>query len=750
MLFTVYFATGEIIEPVDLQQAEEVIQNNTNKLIGILFVDPTRVDLAIGESNGQQESTISSLFTSIRGMFSSREGRTIYDFAHEISEDMTLLEIDTSGPEYHTLHELFEVENIPYLVLVYCNEIQFRGIPSRKNSKEIENIIASFGTSSGIDRYCSEGHMKAISSQGENQAISESSAVNSTINEIISAGRTPQYASSARTDPFYFGDNEAVYESRYYTNPMNGGLISNSQRYPKMVTNLSPVRPRLEVKPPQERISVVDTVTYYDDYSNRNIVRAPPTEITNVNIEETSAPIELEAPEEIFEEPLGFVVEQAQPWLVQEKVVELECDEVEAEEIAPPEEEPDVFHEIEIVEEPLETKQLEFNHVEPVVVQQVEVVHKPEVVVYEPPERTVVTPAYIEQKEPDKIVPVRVPQLIVNKIKPVSVPQKEPIIEKPEPENIQKGGTNLKVKQDQNTSSQSEMIQKIIENRVEIHDQPIIEVIEQPIVEFVERPPIYLNQYPQGYAVNQDPKLYYQNQNIQSERKDISTEAEILSKMMRGQRTSIPKPSINFQPPENVEVREKFEKVLEDEQSIVERINTLYEEDKALQAKMKQSEKEIQKSESQYNRAKRDIDRTIQESEKRMGILEKKLSELYIARDMALKARETLYQPCSQCKTDDAPPDGKIVRKHQKVPRRVMPSDQSNFHDFYESSLHQQKEGGNSPPMDKKEQRQVPQESMTRNMFGPQKIILPPNLQPKAEQGGDGQTKDEASPELSK
>lgn len=116
--FTLNFVKSEVIEPVSLSQAEEVIQDNINHLVGILYLDPTRIDLTLDGSNGNDEGAVGRFFSSIRGMFSSR-GKTIYDFGTEIGEKFSLLEIDTSNPEYHTLHQLFQVENLPYLVLVY-------------------------------------------------------------------------------------------------------------------------------------------------------------------------------------------------------------------------------------------------------------------------------------------------------------------------------------------------------------------------------------------------------------------------------------------------------------------------------------------------------------------------------------------------------------------------------------------------------------------------------------------------------
>lgn len=415
--------------------------------------------------------------------------------------------------------------------------------------------------------------------------------------EIIRPVQPPQMAANVRNDPFYYGDNEVVYEQQYYTNPMNGGLISKSSRNPNMVANLVPIRPVLEQKPPEERLAMVEEVTYYDNYSNRNVQKVQP----EVAVEAASPP-ELEDVyiEEIYEAPTPIA--EPEPELIIEEV-ELE--------------EESVFDELPVEEEEsIATKEVEINSIKPVTV--------PQTMIVELPEPTVITPAYIVQKQPDTLRPVSVAQRIVNTIKPVTVVQEEP----PAPESV--------------PTPQPEIIARVIENRVEIHDQPIIEVIEQPIVEVIERPPIYVERMVDN---PQDVPYYYGQTDFDRERKDITTEAEILSQIKRGPRRVISQPKINFQPPENVEVREKWEKVLEDEQAIVSKLNTLYEEDLELQKRIKDSETDIQKSEMQYTKAKQEIDKTIHDSENRMAILEKKLSELYLARDMALKARENLYKP---------------------------------------------------------------------------------------------------------
>lgn len=155
-------------------------------------------------------------------------------------------------------------------------------------------------------------------------------------------------------------------------------------------------------------------------------------------------------------------------------------------------------------------------------------------------------------------------------------------------------------------------------------------------------------------------------------------------------------PYINFQPPQNIEVREKWKQVLEDEEHIVDRLNTIYEGDQALQEKIQASEQEIRKSEELYNKAKAEIDNTIRESENKMRDYENKLNDLYQARELALKAREDIYKSCTKCNMEnEGTTEQKMKKPYRRVNRKSLPADQSNFHDLYESAMHKKSESKN-------------------------------------------------------
>ena len=78
------------------------------------------------------------------------------------------------------------------------------------------------------------------------------------------------------------------------------------------------------------------------------------------------------------------------------------------------------------------------------------------------------------------------------------------------------------------------------------------------------------------------------------------------------------------------------------------RINQLYADDLELSEKIKTSESEIKESEQMFTKAKTEIESTIKTSEGKMREYEYKLAQLYSAREMALKARESLYKSCTK------------------------------------------------------------------------------------------------------
>lgn len=547
LVLCIAFVHSEVIEATSLQQAEDIIKGNTNTVTGILFLDSTQVDATIDRSNGQEGS--SGFFASIRGMFSNK-GKSVYKYAEELGESIKVIEVDTSSTSLNEIKTLFNVTTVPYLVLVYKNQILFSGVPTRSNTNEIYDIINR--SDELISLTPEQGgpiHFKNVPQD----------IVRINADEVA-------FKPSSKDDPFYFGDNDPTYDQALYRNPMNGGLISKSDRIPGVQSNQRVVERKVNGQSstqskPYDRLSLVKDITYYNDYLTQDPMKGHP-------------------------EPIRVEIEKVPEVIVEDT--------------------PTVKNEIEI------------NHVRPI---KIELFKKEDPLVTQEVVLNKITPVKIPQSQPKPEPPLAVKKVELNKVTPVKIPQRQPRPVAPAPP-----------------------------------PKPIIVYHDLPPQEPFNPAPVY----------------------IQPSR--IVTVQEVI-------------PVI--QPIDTEEVDTKWQKVLEDEEVMIQRINQLYDEDLELSEKIKISEEAIKDSEEMFKKAKKDIDSTIQSSEEKMREYELKLAELYAAREMALKARESLYKPCTSCSTSSSETviEKRLVSGPQRVVRRRMPADQSNFHDLYESAKHSARQG---------------------------------------------------------
>ena len=595
-----------------LEQSEEVIQENVKNITGILFVDSTRVDTTLENTNGKEEGMVGNLLTSIRGMFSSK-GKTVYQFGQEIADSIPILEVDTNNKELYPLKDKFKVDTVPYLVLLYCNEILFADIPLKNNTNEIYDIVSTFEPNSPTKRYC-VGHT-ITSSEEEEKSRMELKSPEKVPERVVTISEGQHRFKSKIDDPYYYGDNEVDYDTKWYKDPMNGGLISKSSRVPGFnASEIVVEQPTIIIdsNKPYERLSLVDEVSYYEDFDTIERIKKepPPVKIEIDEIEEGTDIHEISLDiEETVSHNVTLNIEET---IVNE--VSLEIDKPSSKEISFP------F-----------ARKIKLDRIVPVKIAQVE-------------------PEIVEEEEKPTIV---------EKVEEVWVWEEE---EEP------------------------------VEEIIEVIKQPVIEIFEQPIIEVIEQPPIYIQRrVPSNskYYGNSDKTVYHEISSPQKASSEMKNKTEIYRRSSQPSRSSVKTSPVPPLPKsQNYEVKNQWKRVLDDEEQIMEKINRLYEEDKKLSSKIKESESVIRSSENKYKKAQKEIERQIKESEGKMSEYEKKLNSLYNARELALKAREDLYKPCTSCRVNTDSVVESRLNKPYKISSKSLPADQSNFHDLYESAMH--------------------------------------------------------------
>jgi hypothetical protein len=324
-----------------------MLNDDKNNITALFFIDPERMNEKIDQpTNTEEEGFFGNLFTSVRGMFNSKS-KTAVEFAQELGEEMTVIEIDSTNPEFKPMKDFFNIIDIPRLVILSDGNVLLNQAPSKKSSQAIEKVRATCLTT----------------------VTAEEIAQNVTSVVTIAPGHA-QFKPIDKDDPFYFGDNDAVYNEIYYKDTMNGGLISKSDRLPIGLagkTKETIEKTEQETKP-YDKLSLVDDISFYGNPVEEDTYGGHPPP---VRVEIERMPV-VEKRVVVIEEPVYI------------KVIDI----------------PDP-------EDPLVSNEIEFNTVRPVKIPQ--------------------GPAYVEHQ-------VVIPQVVVGRveldqIQPVRVSQVEPVQE---------------------------------------------------------------------------------------------------------------------------------------------------------------------------------------------------------------------------------------------------------------------------------------------------------------------------------
>ena len=415
-----------------------------HNVTALLFLDPTEINTSIDDLTMKEEpGFMGQMLGSIRGMFASK-GRTVNDLGKDLSTRLILIEIDATNPEFKSLNEMFNVTEIPYLVILQEGQTLFKAVPTKKTTKEVLDIISK------ADELCNI-KMHNGTETGEKGT------------EVITISpEKSQFKSIDKEDPFYFGDNVPVYDKALYTDPMNGGLIASSDRIPGFsappkIASIKeqPKEAELKSVKPSDRLSKVEKIAYYQDPLYKEDQISQPRRYRPVQVVQERQQV-VEAPKEVyvrqpvhsmndkaFEHPVNITVvkpqEKKEVIKITETIVEVPKP-VEAPknitQVTPVEIKTVVKEEVIIPEAPTRITNVTINQIRPVQVPQVTPVELPEVKEIELNQVRKVKIAQIKPVEIDQIVPVRVPQKVVEQAV-IQVPvARQSVVQQPPPQQI--------------------------------------------------------------------------------------------------------------------------------------------------------------------------------------------------------------------------------------------------------------------------------------------------------------------------
>ena len=571
------------------------MNSNQHNLTGLLFIEPAKIDEPINYTETQDEDSgfLGNLFSSVRGMFTSN-GKSVSKFAQELGDEMTLIEIDATNPDFNKMMGFFNVTSLPRLVAIHDGRVLVDETPTKKSVKSIKKASElCFQTT--VD--------ETIKDHSKNSVVT------------IAPGQA-QFKPINKEDPYYFGDNEATYEEKYYRNSMNGGLITKSDRIPinkngsKTYSVEKVEQSQSETSRGSGSLSLVNDISYYGDSIGDRGEGVPPPP---VKIEFERIP---EPEKAIFVQPVIPIapvvpIEPAEPTNIVDVIIN-RVTPVRVKQKVPKEQSKITMGKVnlvQVVEHKIDIEVMEEHKVE---LPQLEE-HKVE----------------IPQKEEHK---VELPQLEEHK---VELPQ----LEEHKVEIAQMEEHNITIP---------------IVTQVDIAQiAPIVEVepieVEEEVT--IQKFPTYKQRKETSIRTVSPPireRVIYEEV-YETEPEMIEEDTKIITTYRTVPRDARRREVITRVPYQStIGLDEKWRQVLSEEEIVIGEINELFKEDSTLAERLKLSEQEIKESELKFKKARDDIENTLLQSEEKMREYEVKLQELYVARDLALRTREHLYQPCQK------------------------------------------------------------------------------------------------------
>ena len=144
-LFTMiwWFTTAEVYEPKGYSETLELLDKFKYNITTLIFVDPSEIDNSLDQEQGEPEDDNSGFFdnliSSIKSVFSSDE-RSIGDLIKELSKEGVLIQVNVTNPNLAPVKEMYNIQSIPYIVILKGNKILYRDIATHKAAEKVANI----------------------------------------------------------------------------------------------------------------------------------------------------------------------------------------------------------------------------------------------------------------------------------------------------------------------------------------------------------------------------------------------------------------------------------------------------------------------------------------------------------------------------------------------------------------------------------------------------------------------------------
>lgn len=130
---------SELLEPETYRDTILIIESLRPNPTSLIFVDPTTLDSQFSEDAEVEEESngfFGNLLSTVSGIFSTKTKSTD-DIIREMSQEGTVLKIDITNPSLNRLLDDYNVQIIPFIVVLKDGEIIYKG----HNKPEIEEKV---------------------------------------------------------------------------------------------------------------------------------------------------------------------------------------------------------------------------------------------------------------------------------------------------------------------------------------------------------------------------------------------------------------------------------------------------------------------------------------------------------------------------------------------------------------------------------------------------------------------------------
>jgi hypothetical protein len=142
------FSSAELFEPDNSTDASDLMERFKHNITTVIFVDPANINLNLEQENADlteesKKGFFSNFFETVTSIFSSKD-KSIGDIVHDLSKKNIVIEIDATNPEFRKLQDIYNVQTVPFIIILKGNKILYRAPITEKTDEKVASILEAY------------------------------------------------------------------------------------------------------------------------------------------------------------------------------------------------------------------------------------------------------------------------------------------------------------------------------------------------------------------------------------------------------------------------------------------------------------------------------------------------------------------------------------------------------------------------------------------------------------------------------